>query len=93
MKNSITRTIYLKKLSIMKKILDLAEFKLTPKEFKFFKQQLMDITYNGLKELFLSLECEKRIKRCDCGANLRQGYSDCPKCGGSGYKEIEKDVE
>ena len=70
----------------MKKILDLASFKFDKRtsEFKYFKSQIMDATYNGLKKLFAKLEQEKIIKKCSCGANVRKGYKKC-ECGGSGY--------
>jgi len=85
----IARTIYLEQLSTMKKILDLASFKFDKRtsEFKYFKSQIMDATFNGLKKLFKKLEQEKIIKKCDCGTNVRKGYRTC-KCGGSGYCNV-----
>lgn len=84
------KNIFLTILSIMKKILDLGEFKLDEKSYKYFKKEVMDIVYNALKKLFKTLESEKIIERCECKAKLRQGYTDCPKCGGSGYVNIKK---
>ncbi len=82
----LAKNIYLEELSIMKKILDLAEFKFDKrtKEYKYFKSQIMDATYNGLKKLFKKLEEEKISKKCPCGTNVRKGYKKC-SCGGSGY--------
>lgn len=88
MKIQIAKIIFLFSLSIMKKILDLGEFKLGKKsdDYKYFKRQIMDFFYKGLNKLYKSLADEKIIERCDCKANLRKGYSDCEKCSGSGYK-------
>jgi len=85
-KIQLAREIYLKNLDIMKKTLDLLSFKFDcrTKEFKYFKSQVMDFTYNNLKKLFKHLESNKIIKKCSCGTNVRRGYSSC-KCGGSGY--------
>jgi len=85
MRVAMPKTIFLMTLAIMKKILDLGEFKLDDKSYKYFKKEIMDIVYKALKKLFKTLEQEKIIERCECKAKLRQGYSDCPKCGGSGY--------
>ena len=86
------RAIYLGQLAVMKKILDLAEFKFDKrtKEYKYFKSQIMDATYNGLKKLFEKLEEEKIIEKCSCGTNVRKGFRKC-ECGGSGFVNIEKD--
>ena len=87
----LARAIYLGQLAIMKKILDLAEFKFDKrtKEYKYFKSQIMDATYNGLKKLFEKLEQEKIVKKCSCGTNPRKGYRNC-QCGGSGWINHEK---
>jgi hypothetical protein len=71
----------------MKSILSLAEFKLgkNTTDYKYFKKEVMDYFYNGLSKFFENLEKKGHVKRCDCGAKLRQGYNPCPKCGGSGY--------
>ena len=86
----IARGFFLASLEIMKKILDLGKYKLgnNTEDFTYYKQRIMEITYNNLKKLFKQLEAEKIIKRCECKANLRQGYKDCPKCGGSGYTNM-----
>ena len=88
MKAQITKLIFLNTLSVMKAELDLFEFKLGKKsdEFKYVKKRVMDLTYKGLKKLFKTLTDEKIIVRCECKAKLRQGYKDCPKCGGSGFR-------
>lgn len=82
----IAKAIFHKNLSIMKKILDLGEFKLGKKsdDFKYYKKQVMDFFYKDLKKLFKQFEDEKILKRCVKKCSLRKGYSDC-ECGGSGY--------
>ena len=91
MKIQIARAIYLGQLAIMKKILDLAEFKFDKrtKEYKYFKSQIMDATYEGLKKLFKKFEEEKIIEKSSCGTNVRKGYRKC-LCGGSGFINIKK---
>lgn len=84
----IAKIIFHTCLAIMKKILDLIAFKYDKKsdDYKYFKKQIMDYFYNGLKDLFKVLSEQKMIEKCHCKANLRQGYKPCEKCGGSGYK-------
>lgn len=87
----ITKQIFLKQLEIMKKVLNLAEFKLGKGEdFDFFREQIMDYFYNNLYKLFKTLETNKIVERCDCKSSMRKGYQDCEKCAGSGYKNREK---
>ena len=84
----IAKAIFHKDLSVMKKILDLGEFKFgkDKKEFQYFKKQIMDFTYKGLQKFFKQLVNEKILINCKCNAKLRHGYSDCEFCGGCGYK-------
>ena len=88
MKLQLAKTIFLMSLSVMKKVLDLGEFKLGKKtdDFKYFKKQIMDFFFQALKKLFKTLVDEKIIEKCGCSAKLRQGYTSCEECGGSGYK-------
>ena len=88
--NQIARNIYLSSLDTMKKILDLASFKFDKRtsEYKYFKSQIMDATYNNLTKLFEILKKEGLIQKSDCGHSVRGGYKDC-QCGGSGW--INKD--
>lgn len=91
MKIQIAKIIFSTALAIMKKVLDLVAFKVgkNSEDYKFYKKEIMDYFYNGLKELFKDL-CEKKlIERCQCKANLRNGYKPCEKCGGSGFKNVE----
>jgi len=87
----ITKLIYLDTLDTMKKVLDLAKFKLgkDTEDFKFFKEKVMDSFYNNLKKLFKSFESEKLATKCPNKCNIRKGFSKCD-CGGSGY--IMKDT-
>ena len=82
----IAREIYLKAMETMKKTLDLIEFKFDKrtKEFKYFKSQIMENTYENLRKLFKYFEDNKMIEKCPKNHNLRQGWKNCD-CGGSGY--------
>jgi hypothetical protein len=75
----------------MKNVLDLIAFKYDKKsdDYKFFKKQIMSYFYDNLRKLFKQLIDLKMIEKCSCNANLRNGYSECPHCGGSGYKNKE----
>jgi len=88
MKLQIAKVIFLTSLSIMKKSLDLIAFKVDKKstDYKYYKKEIMNFTYNGLKKLFSQLSEDKIIMPCQCKARIRKGYSDCSKCGGSGFK-------
>ena len=85
------KTIFLINLSIMKKILDLVSFKFDRRtnEFRYLKSQVMDYFYESMKKEFDKLVSQKILENCDCGAHMRKGYSKCPKCQGSGYKNYE----
>ena len=86
-KTYLCKEIFLLNLDIMKKNLDLVEFKLgkDTKDFKFCKKEIMNFTYNSLKKFFEELVKKEVITKCECKANLRQGYSNCKFCGGCGY--------
>ena len=90
----ISKEIFLSSLSIMKKTLDLQKYKLgkDSDEFVYYKSQIMEITYNGLKKLFRLMVEEKLIIRCPNKCNLKKGYSDC-KCSGSGYINLKNKKE
>lgn len=91
----LAKSIFQMNLKIMKQILSLGEFKLGKKseEYKYFKSQVMDSFYTGIGDLFKYFYDNKLIEKCSCKANIRNGYSDCPLCGGSGYKNNEKNHE
>lgn len=84
----IAKLIFEMSRTVMKKILDLGQYKLGKKseDFLYYKQQVMESTYINLKKLFKQMEENKIIEKCSCGANLRKGYKSCDLCGGSGYK-------
>ena len=86
----IAREIYLKQLDTMKKVLDLVEYGMDMRtnKFKFAKSQIMNYTYENLRKLFKTMEDNKIVEKCECGANLRKGYTSCKYCGGSGFKNI-----
>ena len=94
MKLQIAKTVFLLSLDIMKKILDLIAFKVNRKseDYQFYRKEIMNYTYKSLKKLFRQLSDEKVIEKCECKHSLRKGYSDCSKCGGSGYKNREVHV-
>lgn len=79
-------------LSIMKKILDLGEFKLGKKtdDYKFFRREVMNTVYRSIKNTFNELKKQNILETCSCKSKMRHGYSDCPYCGGSGYKMIDQ---
>lgn len=95
MKIQIAKIVFLANLTIMKKVLDLGEFKLGKKteDFKYYKKEIMDYFYKGLKKLFKQLFDSKIIKKCSCKANLRKGYSNCESCGGSGFCNNDKNSQ
>ena len=87
----IAKLMFHMNLSIMKKILDLIEFKMDKRtsEYKFMKKQVMDYFYESLKKRFKQLSDEKIIEHCSCGANLRKGYKPCKDCGGCGFRNTK----
>lgn len=77
-------------LSCMKSILRIGEFKFGKKtdDFVYYKRQVMDAFYGGLKRLFESAEM---FSKCECNSNMRQGWGDaCKICYGSGFKMKSK---
>lgn len=79
----MSKSLFESQLGIMKRILKLGEFKFgkDTDQFRFFKEEVMNAVYDGNKKFFQ----QENFDKCDCGANMRHGWSDCPKCGGSGY--------
>jgi len=90
MKIQIASIIYLAQLNTIKKILDLLQLKFgkESEDFKFLKKELFDYFYTDMKKLFIKLEAEKLIKKCPKGCSIRQGYTACEFCNGSGYTNI-----
>ena len=87
----IGKVHYLCMLSIMKKTMDLVELAMDKrtKQWKYVRSQLFDFFYEEIEKELKYFTDNKLIKKCDCGANLRQGFKKCPKCGGSGYCNYE----
>jgi len=85
-KIQIARKIFLTSLSIMKPILDLAEFKLgkQTEDYKYFKKQTMKLFYDNMSKLFDSLTQDGLLQKCSCKNKIKDGYADC-QCGGSEY--------
>jgi len=86
----ISKIIYTYNLKIMKKTLDLVELAMDKrtKQWKYVRSQIFDYFYEELEKEFKYLMDNKTIQKCECGTNLRKGYSNCPKCGGSGYCNV-----
>jgi hypothetical protein len=77
-------------LGVMKNTLKLMEFKFggrDSEQFKYVKEQIMNFTYDGTKKFFIQGVADGVFEKCDCGANLRHGYTACEDCSGSGYKD------
>ncbi len=91
MKIKVIKTIYWMNLTIMKKVLSLYEYKVgkDTDEYRYFKKEVMSYFYDNLKKFYNDLVKEGYSQRCECSANLRQGYKDCEKCGGCGFHEKE----
>jgi hypothetical protein len=90
MEQQIARTIYLAQLNILKKILDLLQLKFGKEsdDFKYLKKSIFDAFYLDIAKVFKQLEEAKLIKRCPNKCSIRQGYTACQYCNGSGYTNI-----
>ena len=89
----LSKEIWDLELSIMKSQLKLGEFKFGGREseqYRFFKENTMNHVYEGTKRFFQKMEKAGLFERCECGANLRHGWTGCEKCGGSGWKDKEE---
>lgn len=88
MKTEIIKQVFWLCLGIMKNILSLAEFKMgkNTDEYKYFKKEVMNFVYDGLTKFYGDLLKKEIVRKCDCGATIRRGYSSCINCGGCGYK-------
>jgi hypothetical protein len=77
----------------MKKVLDLGQFKIgdaNSKEFAYFKSEVMNSYYNGLRNIFEDMKVSGLVESCsECSYDLRKGWKDC-KCRGCGYMSKEK---
>lgn len=91
MNNDIMKELFWLCLSIMKSILSLAEFKLgkNSDDYKYFKSEVMNYTFNGLTKFYQDLLKQGYVKKCPNNCKIRQGFSKC-FCGGCGYVYIKK---
>jgi len=89
---NIVKPIFETQLSIMKRCLKMGEFKFgkSSDEFKYFKEETMNIFYEGTRKLFNQFVADGIFERCDCGANMRHGWTNCEHCSGSGFKDKTK---
>jgi len=53
-----------------------------------FKQETMRVHYAFIESFWGGLEKAELVEKCACGANGRR-WSDCPLCGGAGFKTKE----
>jgi hypothetical protein len=90
MKIQIARQIYLTQLNICKKVLDLLQLKFGKEsdDFKYLKKEVFNYFYLDMSKLFKQLEEDGLIKRCPSKCSIRQGYTKCEYCNGSGYTNI-----
>jgi hypothetical protein len=90
MMTQIARSIYLAHLNILKKILDLLQLKFGKEsdDFKYLKSQIFNYFYSDMDKLFKQMANDNIIKRCPKKCSIRQGYTDCEHCSGSGYTNI-----
>jgi hypothetical protein len=54
--------------------------------YKRFKQETMRVHYSSIDEFWTLLQKVGIAEKCDCGGMARK-WTDCPHCGGSGFKE------
>jgi hypothetical protein len=88
MATGLSKMIFETQLSIMKRMLKLGEFKFKKDtdEFKFYKEEVMNATYEGTKKLFSQMAEAGILERCQCQANMRHGWTECGLCAGSGFR-------
>ena len=86
-KIQLARQIYLTQLNICKKVLDLLQLKFGKEsdDFKYLKKEVFNYFYVDMGKLFKQLEAEGLIKRCPNKCSIRQGYTKCEFCSGSGF--------
>jgi hypothetical protein len=80
-------------LGTMKAQLKLAEFKFGGRDsesFRYFKEQTMNHFYEGIRKFFQQGLTDGTFEKCSCGANMRHGWTECPRCSGSGYSDTKK---
>lgn len=72
----------------MKEALNLAALglKKNSDEFRYFRERLFEVTYAELGQLFRELSDMGLVEPCPCGHKMKDGWSDCPDCGGSSWR-------
>lgn len=89
----LAKAIYLKSMAAMKELLVAEERRLGTRDsepFRYYKKMVMDQFYGYMTDLFGALEHDGLLVRCECQANIRQGYKPCPKCNGCGHRNSER---
>ena len=84
---SRTSLIFVTCLETMKETLTLAEYALEDRKYKYFKKQVMNLSYESLGKIYRELVARGEATPCECGAQVRNGWSECQLCSGSGYKD------
>ena len=62
----------------------------TNRGYRQFKQETMRTFHEFMDGFFSTLAKDGQVERCPCGATTRR-WSECPLCGGSGYRTVEED--
>lgn len=86
-KDPITGVIFEESVTSMKRILDLGKFKIgsaNSDEYAYYKSEVMNSCYNGLRNMFEEMKQLGIVTDCDCNNDLRKGWRPCV-CRGSGY--------
>lgn len=73
----------------MKDLLDLVSVICNKENYPYYKRQIMDFFYSDLEEDFELLTDLGLLQKCECGASLRHGWTECPYCSGAGYRQRE----
>ena len=90
---AIGKIVFAAHLGLMKRILRLGEFKFGENTagYRYYREEVMGASHETIRGIFQKLEGEKVIERCECGAD-GSGWTKCPVCGGSGFKDAIKGV-
>ena len=84
------RMIFEAHLRLLKQLLRLGEYKFgrNSAEYRYYREEVMRFCHEAIERVYDTLERKGIIEACSCGAD-RKGWTNCPDCGGSGYKEKE----
>jgi hypothetical protein len=92
----VAKAIFLREITGMKNILNMGEFRIgnrNSSEFKYFRKVVMDEYYQAMIDLFTKLQTKGVLKKCQCNADIREGYDACPLCNGAGWCNTEEFAE